>query len=297
MTSPRLPSSTQDATLNIIGSGQLARALAPLLREKGGMRVQSVWSRTPAHAYELASQLGAEMAHSLANLPAADFTLIAVKDDALASIALQLSKEAPSRPGQIVFHCSGSLPACLLAPLQQQGAAIASCHPLRSFADPEAARHQFAGTLIAIEGDSNACEVLTACFTALGGICQRISEQNKLLYHAGAVMACNYLNTLLANALLCMTEAGIDRTVALAGLIPLMRGTIDNMSRIGPAAALSGPLARGDSQLLDKQSATLQARAPGSAQLYRTLALHTLPLLAERGMPEAEIAQLRALFS
>ncbi len=297
MTSPRLPNALPGATFNIIGSGQLAQALAPLFCDLAGMKAQTVWSRTPEHAAKLAGRVGANTTQILSELPAADFTLIAVRDDALSAVAQALAQQCQPRSGQIVFHCSGSQPASVLTPLAEQGALIASCHPLRSFADPDAARAQFAGTLIAIEGENTACDIMAHCFNLLGGKCQRIQGQDKLLYHAGAVIACNYLNTMVSMALHCMQAAGIDRHTALQGLSPLIQGTVHNIEKDGPANALSGPLARADLQLLAAQATALDSHAPDIAQVYRLLALQTLPLLAERGMAESDRQAIQVLFS
>jgi predicted short-subunit dehydrogenase-like oxidoreductase (DUF2520 family) len=91
-------------------------------------------------------------------------------------------------------------------------------------------------------------------------------------------MGSNYLVTLLARALEVYDLAGIDRALGLVMLGPLARQTLENLLQHGPQAALSGPIVRGDAELVQRQYAALQSADPQLASLYRAFAAETARL-------------------
>ena len=107
-----------------------------------------------------------------------------------------------------------------------RGAAIASIHPIRSFAVPEKIIHDFAGTYGGIEGDQRALDILAPLFTAIDAQLVTIKSEEKILYHAAAVFASNYLVTLLDTAVRTYAQVGIPQDVALKiELAPLVKTT------------------------------------------------------------------------
>jgi len=164
--------------------------------------------------------------------------------------------------GAVVCHCSGALSSSALAPARAAGAAVASAHPVRSFADPALVAAAFAGTYCGVEGDAAALAVLEPALRAAGGQSVTIAAAAKTVYHAAAVFASNYLVTLLDTALRAYQAAGISEPVARALAQPLVEETVANVFRLGPVAALSGPIARGDMATVARQQ---QALAPGTA--------------------------------
>ena len=81
-------------------------------------------------------------------------------------------------------------------------------------------------------------------------------------YHAGAAIASNYLVTLYRAASRLLQTAGAPP----AALIPLMHRTIDN------GFELTGPIARGDWQVVDAHVAEIARRAPELVPMYEALA-------------------------
>ncbi|WP_284209310.1 DUF2520 domain-containing protein, partial [Chitiniphilus shinanonensis] len=119
---------------------------------------------------------------------------------------------------------------------------------------------------------------LEALAQALGGQPFRLAPGGKAAYHAATVVASNYLVTLAALAQQLAAQAGLDTDAASAVLGPLMRQTLDNVLALGPAAALTGPIARGDAQTVARHLAAIDD--PLLEAAYRTLGLATLPLAA-----------------
>jgi len=118
----------------------------------------------------------------------------------------------------------------------------------------------------------------------------------KTEYHAASVLASNDLVALLEAALRCYAKAGFTRADALRLMEPLVRETVDNVFRLGPAAALTGPVARGDAAVVARQRAALAAD-PALAAIYRELGRIALDLSREQGRatPEALAAVAKSL--
>ncbi|GGP23367.1 Rossmann-like and DUF2520 domain-containing protein [Silvimonas iriomotensis] len=269
--------------LNVIGPGRLGQTLARLWHERASVRVADLLARDTAHAGAAAGFIGAGRVATWGDLTPAAITLIATPDDAIASAAGRLLPHI--RPGAVVFHCSGALSSDVLAPLHAAGATVASVHPLFSFADPASAIQRFAGTWCAAEGDAAALDILLPLFDAIGAQRFTIPAEGKLLYHAGAVLACNHLVALMETALRSMAGAGVPRDTAWSALKPLIDGTLANLDRVGPVQALTGPAARNDLGIIAQEIAATAALDPATGETYKVLTDVALQLAAQRRNP------------
>ncbi|QSI75975.1 Rossmann-like and DUF2520 domain-containing protein [Niveibacterium microcysteis] len=266
---------------NLVGCGRLGRSITRLLHTHGLVRVAQLIDCAEEPARATQAFVGAGEPVAFKSLRPAAITLIATPDDAIAQVAAALACQMP--PGSIVFHCSGALPSSALTPLREAGCAIASLHPLRSFASPDQAVADFAGTACGCEGDEAALAVLGPMFDAIGARRFAIDPAGKLLYHAGAVLACNHLVALMEAALRSMEAAGVPRDAAWPALRPLIEGTFANLDRVGPRAALTGPVARDDRDtVLAEWAATAAVDAP-LGDVYRALSRMALTLTPPGG--------------
>lgn len=255
--------------INLVGAGRVARVLGRLWSQAQVFSVQDVLARDPSHASEAVRFIGAGRAlTSLDEVRSAEAWLIATPDDAISSMAAALRASGLVRADDIVFHCSGALPSSVLG----EGH-VASVHPLKSFANADDAVRTFAGTWCVAEGTHDALAVLRPVFELIGARVTEIDPANKTLYHAGAVMMCNYLTALMEAGLQCCDQAGLPREQAMAMMAPLARETLDNVFRHGPASALTGPIARGDHALVARQLAALRECNPQLAAVYRELGM------------------------
>lgn len=265
------------STLNLVGAGHVGKVLGRLFSRSGAFVVQDVLTRSPASAQAAVDFMGAGQACAgIAALRPADTWLLAVGDDQIAPMAAALARQHSLR-GAVVFHCSGAKASSELQALEDQGALVASVHPIRSFADPGAVARDFAGTFCGIEGDAAALARLTPAFEAIGARPVPIDAAAKTVYHAAAVFASNYLTTVLDAALRAYQAAGVPEHVARALARPLAEETMANVFRLGPAAALSGPVARGDHATVARQQQALLAWDEATGKLYEAL----LPLTAD----------------
>lgn len=271
-------------TLNIIGSGRVGRTLGALLQRAQLCTVQDVLSAEVATAVAAVAFIGAGRAvRILGDLHAANLWLLTPPDAAIGSTAAALAAAGRVHHGDVVFHCSGSLPSAILAPLAAAGAHVASVHPLKSFADPATAVQTFTGTHCAAEGDAAALAVLTPLFEQLGARVAVIDPAGKTLYHAASVLVCNDLTALMEAGLRAYEKAGIDRVTAQAMMEPLVRETLNNVFALGTTRALTGPVARGDAEVLARQLAALNALDARIGEAYRALNQIALDLARAQG--------------
>jgi predicted short-subunit dehydrogenase-like oxidoreductase (DUF2520 family) len=264
------------STINIVGCGKVGRTLARLWARRGLFEIQDIANRTLPSAAAAAAFVGAGKAvESAAAMRPAEIWMIGTGDAAIAQACGQIVESGRLRSGDVVFHCSGALSSAVLAAAASRGASVASAHPVASFADPEGMLARFDGTFCCCEGDAPALKAVEAAFLGIGSRMLVIDAASKIIYHAGAVFASNYLVTVLDAALKAFVAAGLPQPAALELMQPLVRGSVDNVFALGPAQALTGPVARGDFDLVKTQCAELAARDPALGELYRTLALAT----------------------
>ena len=197
----------------IIGPGRAGGALAAALTS-AGWRVDGPLGR------------GHDPATATAG---ARVVLLAVPDGDVAGLSASLA------PGDaVVAHVAGSLGLDVLAPHQR----VASVHPLVSLPDADLGARRLAGAWFAVAGDPVAAEVVDA----LGGRSVAVADEDRTTYHAAAAVAANHLVALLGQVERLARQVGVP----LEAYLDLARGALDNVAEVGPAAALTGPVARGD---------------------------------------------------
>jgi predicted short-subunit dehydrogenase-like oxidoreductase (DUF2520 family) len=209
--------------------------------------------------------------------------LIAVPDDAIDGVAADLARGQAVSERHVVLHLSGLLDRDALRPLADTGTALGSFHPLQSIADPSTAGARLRGAFAGLEGDDRAVDAGERLAGALGMHPVRLAAGGKAAYHAGAVIASNYVVVLASLAEGLARRAGVPPAEARALYLPLMQGTVANLT-LGPASALTGPVRRGDAATVRRHLAALAA---GDRALYRALGLVALGLAREAGLGEA----------
>ncbi|MBJ6800058.1 Rossmann-like and DUF2520 domain-containing protein [Geomonas propionica] len=286
-------------TFSIIGCGAVGKTVGRLLQQSGSVAVRDILTRSTASAQTAADFIGAGRPVADFNkLERADLYLVASPDDAIAACVRELCRTDLLDRDTTVCHFSGSLGSALLEPAAQFGAQLASVHPVKSFADPAVCVGDFAGTWCGIEGDPQARELMAELFSAIGGKIFNIDPRFKTIYHAGSVLACNYLTALLEAGLRAFEKGGVPRETALLVMEPLVRGTVDNVFRAGTARALTGPIARGDAGVVARQLDALESYDGQLALIYRALGSVALELSRERGQACAPgLAQIEELLA
>jgi predicted short-subunit dehydrogenase-like oxidoreductase (DUF2520 family) len=226
---------------------------------------------------------GGHAVEHVAQMEPADLWMISTCDTAIEPCCRELCRAGLIEQGTIVLHCSGSLPSTVLEPAGRRGASIASLHPVKSFADPAVAVETFAGTFCALEGDRRACEVLDEALRRCSAVTFPVNPELKTIYHAATVVVCNYLVALMEVGLRCFEQAGLPRETALQVIEPIVTGTVDNVFKLGPAQALSGPIARGEQSVVETQCEALGRWDEQIEGIYRSLGRVAVELSAAQG--------------
>jgi predicted short-subunit dehydrogenase-like oxidoreductase (DUF2520 family) len=272
------------ATIAVVGAGRAGGALAAALTA-AGRSVVAVAGRDPGRAGLLAARVGARPAPTaLAAIRAADLTFLTVPDAAVAGVAASVAASGADLGGRGVVHCSASLGAEAIAALRLTGASVGCLHPLQALAGAESAP-LFRGALMAIDADPALRAPLRLLADDLGGRPVELIPGTRALYHAAAVLAGNAPLAVLSAAAELLVMAGLLPDIAEQGLLALMEGALANARRVGPRAALTGPVVRGDIATLARHLAALEER-PETAALYRALTREILRLAGPEGREE-----------
>ena len=278
-----------------IGAGTTGTALAVRLSEKG-WPVVGVYSRTLSSAEKLARLLpNCRAYHTSQELAdVAEMVFITTPDDVIA----QVCGEGHWHKGQRVLHCSGAHSVDILEPAKRLGAAVGSFHPLQTFADIDQAIANLPGSTFGLEGEEPLLSTLKELTSLLDGNWVELKPGDKVLYHAAAVFACNYLVTLVRLALDLWKGLGVSSTEATRALLPLLRGTLNNINSIGLPNCLTGPVARGDVGTIERHLDALNARNPSLLPAYKELGLQTIPIALAKGtVNEQKAEEMRTLLS
>ncbi|MGB5879448.1 MAG: Rossmann-like and DUF2520 domain-containing protein [Thermoanaerobaculia bacterium] len=271
-------------TFSLVGPGRVGTSLACWLAELGGSLVD-VAGRSDKAARDLATRLGGDTA-KVQNLKSEneDLLLIAVSDSALADVAATLARYPQAK---VALHTSGHLPAAVLQPLGRQGTATGTLHPLKAFPEVLPAASAAVGSVFAVDGDAEAQQMARRLVAAWSGEAVEIPAESRPLYHLAASLAAGGVVTLLATACDLARGAGLPEAVG-RGYLELARGALDQTQGLAdPAAAITGPVARGDLETLETQLGRLQEADPERAALVVALAQETLRHQRRRGKSDS----------
>ena len=239
------------ATVRVIGAGRAGRSFAKAIDDLVGWDMIDMRGR------------GVAIDDAAADV---DLVVIATPDAVVADVA------AAIRPGRaVVAHVAGSLGLDVLAPHDRR----AALHPLMSLPDAEIGAERLTGGWFAVAGDPLVADLATA----LGGRTFEIADDDRALYHAAAAVASNHLVALLGHAQRLGASVGVPADALLA----LALGSAENAVALGPAAALTGPAARGDEATLVAHREAIGRRAPRELAAYEAMLAEARRLAAMEG--------------
>ena len=279
----------------IVGCGRVGITWARHLAVVGGVPVGFASRRRTSAQTAAEAAGGGKVCEVLGELPEADLVLVTTPDSRIEEVGRELADAEVLAPGTVVLHCSGALGSDILAALREGQAHIGSLHPLQSFAAPDSDPNPFEGIVLAGEGDPSALALAEDLAGRFEARFIRLPAGTKSLYHAAAVVASNYLVTLMGVALEMLAVCGLSGRDAFAVLEPLTRGTLKNIGRLGIPEALTGPIARGDAATIERHCRDLAVQRPELLRFYRLLGEQTLELAKARG--EIDAAAIEALQS
>ena len=266
----------------VIGAGRAGRALAHAMRV-AGIDVVGLHGRREAE--------GITWGEWPASLGTASVVLVTVRDAELDGVLRDLLS-APLGARAVVLHASGNMEPAALDLLRARGHDGGTFHPLLPLTDPTRATEQLRRAWIGIDGDEGARAVSRDLAERLGARVLDIPPGVKARYHAAAVFASNFPMVLLATAMRLLTSAGVPEEAARGALGTLLVSAAQNASVMGPAAALTGPVARGDVETVRAHLGAL-ADVPEILELYRAMSREAIALAAEQGADAGRLEELR----
>ena len=223
---PAAARETRTLTARVIGPGRAGGALG-LVLQRAGWSVLAPLGR------------GDDLSSAAAGV---DLLVIATPDSAVARVAAQVTPN----PDAVVAHLAGSLGLDVL----RNHPRPAALHPLVSIPDPQTgAERLWGGAWFAVAGDP----LVTQVVEDLRGHAIHVADEDRATYHAAATIASNHLVALLGQVERIAVGAGVP----FEAYLDLVRITVENVAALGPAAALTGPVRRGDWATVAQHVATL----------------------------------------
>jgi predicted short-subunit dehydrogenase-like oxidoreductase (DUF2520 family) len=273
----------------IVGPGRLGQALGKLLDQEG-FNVAFVAARRLAAAGRAVRFIGSGRAIGLSarELTEASVILLTTADAALTPVARHLAALSKDWSGRVVLHTSGSVPASVLSPLKRRGAAIGCLHPFQTIPNPGTGVRNLRGGYWGIEGDPAACLVARRWVKALDGVVFTIRPENKILYHAAAFIVSPTVVTLMDQSVQFLKRSGVPDKIARPMLGRFVTETVNNFVKLGARPALTGPVVRGDWQVVRRHLAALRRDFPDTVPIYKEL-LRAILRLARKRAPRGLI--------
>ena len=285
-----------------IGAGKVGFTLGKFFCSKGStdctessnsIKVTGYYSRNTQSAEEAANFTGSEAFTDLgALIEASDVLFLTVPDGTISEVFEQV-RQYPIQ-GKYICHCSGSLSAGEAFPgIDQTGAYEYSVHPLFAVSDKYEAYKELQDVFFAVEGSEEHLPKIKGMLKEAGIDLQVIRAEDKTLYHAAAVTASNLAVALLAESIDMLCQCGFDEADARKALTPLVTGNVQHVLSRGPAAALTGPVERGDAKTIAKHLACMNEQ---QSAIYRVLSSRLIPI-AESKHPDRLYQNIEQLLS
>lgn len=282
-------------SLFIVGPGRMGLALGYALWQTEMVDSLIYCGRRPEPpSHPLFIQGAARYVFGLERPPDGVTTVIlAVPDDTLTEIAITLAGHGEAPRGGSAFHLSGALGTDPLAPLHARGYSVGTLHPFQTVANPITGADLLPGSYFTISGEPQALVAARRILNALGSPWLTIPVSQRPLYHVAGVFASNYLVAILSAACRHLISAGVPEEEALDVVLPLVKGTLQNLEDLGAPQALTGPVARGDVETVHLHLRMLEGR---DRRLYAALGRELLEALRPAGLSAEAAEQLDDLF-
>jgi predicted short-subunit dehydrogenase-like oxidoreductase (DUF2520 family) len=280
-------------TFSIIGAGRVGTSLALGLTGTGFVlkKISDCSAKKARRAKRMLS-LGQATTSSRLAASSAEIVFICVPDSEISRVVKEIS--SIDYQGKFVFHTSGALSSKVLEPLAQKGAAIASFHPVQTFASEVFDPTIFKGIFFGLEGNRKAVDLGIKMARKLGGQAILIRAEDKPVYHLACSIASNFLIILLSEASQLFKNIGLEEESVFDILGPLLNKTLQNVKKLGIEQSLTGPVARGDLETV-KRHLTITGADPGLDRIYRVMCFEALKMAEKRGLAEEKIKALKKL--
>jgi len=266
--------------IGFIGAGKVGTSFGKYL-VNNGFFVEGYYSRSYISAEKASNITNSKAYRNISELTQkADVICITTNDDSIKSVCDEIAINDGFKKGSMVGHMSGALSSVILESAKKQNCSIFSLHPLQAFASIEKAVLDLENTVFSIEGDERIKEI-TKILDICGNKYFIVDSKDKTLYHIAACIVSNYTVTLMDFGLAIFETIGIDKEKGFRALLPLINGSLENINKYGTAAALTGPIARGDINTITKHIEEIKVRSPDMLENYCMLGKKTTELASK----------------
>jgi len=262
----------------LVGPGRAGQSIA-ISANGAGHDVAAVAARDIEQATVVARRFDAVPLAIGEPVPPVDLVIIAVTDDAIEAVAGEIAPVARNAAASAI-HLSGATPVSALQAFGDHGVAIGSFHPLQTMPTPELGARRLAGAWVAVTADEPLRSTLYDLAETIGLHPFDLRDDDRLAYHAAAAAAANFPIAALAIAERLFEAKNVPFDAAR----PLVDAIVANAFDSGPEASLTGPIARGELDVVRRQCEALGAWDADVQRLYQDLGL----LAAELSSADAD---------
>lgn len=272
--------------IGFIGAGKVGTSLGAHFG-RHGLSVSGFYSRSDDSARKSAEFTNSKAYDSVQKLLLeSDIIAITVPDSAIQTVWEEVKQFPVSH--KIVFHCSGSLSSFLLDTSTCPGCETISIHPLLALHDKFTAYKNLESAFFTIEGHPHASEKMKALLEGLGNKTAILPAEHKTTYHASAVFLTNLVVGLTHHGVNLLKACDLPDDFADEAWKQLFAMNAQNIVKVGPINALTGPVERNDGQTV---TAHLNALDASSREIYKLLS-EELISIARKKHPESDYSPL-----
>lgn len=277
--------------IGFIGAGKVGFSLGKYFAVNG-IEVTGYMSRNQQSAKDAAEFTGTKYYEEMKDLVSeSDIIFLTVPDGVIASIWEKIKRIPIAK--KIICHCSGVLSSEIFSDIAKAGAFGYSIHPFLAVNDKLHSYKELSKALITIEGDLEKKEAMKDLFTGLGNQVLFLQAQEKIRYHAAAVLSSNLVLGLAETAMEELKNCGFSNEQAKEALAPLMLGNIEHFLEKGIENSLTGPVERCDIKTVEAHMQVLEGE---NLEIYRLLSKKAVQI-AKRKNPERNYEKMEECFT
>lgn len=272
--------------IGFVGAGKVGFTLGRYFTEHH-MDVSGYYSKSKSAAMQASDFTHTRYYETLEDLAASsDALFLTVPDGAIEEVWNSLKRY--SLTGKLICHTSGAMSSAVFSGIGQMGAFGYSIHPLFAVSSKQNSYKEISQAYFTIEGDEEYLGFWKSFFQKLGNPVRVIGADDKVRYHGAAVFVSNLVTGLYEAGVSLLKSCGFDRESGEAALGPLFVNNAQNVAAKGTAAALTGPVERGDVSTVAKH---LEAFSEEEREIYLQISRKLLQI-ARRKNPDRDYGEL-----
>ena len=259
--------------IGFIGGGKVGFSLGKYLKENN-FDIVGYFSKNVDSIKRAANFTNTKEFYSLKEiLSESDILFITTTDSEIESVWENLKKL--SIKNKIICHCSGALSSEIFKGRENYNVFGYSVHPLFPIKDKYEIYKSLKEAVYTVEGDETYINIIISMFSSIGNKVKEIKKEDKIKYHKSAVLVSNLVLALISIGVDELESCGFYSDEALDSLYPLIKNNIKNIKEKGLYESLTGPVERGDLEIVKKH---LEASTGENKEIYKLLSKKLLEI-------------------